>query len=238
MINAEKIKNFWDNRGKKFASRPSENMANLEEDPTLLALKIRLEQEVVMPRIKLHDDMNVLDLGAGYGQWAFRFAPFVRTVTAVEFSQPMLEAGVAEARRRGITNINFIHSAVEKFTTTNTYSLVFISGLFMYLNDFQASLAVKTASAAVEAGGSLFLRESISLLGHRYIIDDRYSAAANDNYSALYRMPEEFITMFTNQGLNLIEHANMFSDGCPLNKWNETRLHFFLFNKKENKDVR
>lgn len=233
MIDTAKIKDFWDARGKKFGCSPSEEMANLEADPELLALKIKLEQEAVLPRLNLGPDMDVLDLGAGYGQWAFRFAPRVRSVTAVEFSLPMLESGIAEAKRRALSNISFVHCAAEDFTPFRLWPLVFISGLFMYLNDVQAERVAKRAVESLAPGGRIFLRESVSLIGKRYSIDDRWSQAAQANYSALYRMPEEFQDMFVGLGLQPLEHGNMFPDGCRLNKWSETRLRFYVFEKPE-----
>lgn len=231
MINPEKIKKFWDERGEKFGDVPTNEMANLEPSQELQALKIALEQEAVNRHIILNSDMDILDLGAGYGQWAFRFAQAARSVTAVEYSLPMMKAGIAEAKRKGVENINFVHCAAESFKPQKTYSLVFISGLFMYLNDTQASAVSEIAAKALCRGGRLFLRESVSLLADRYTIEEQYSKAAGANYSALYRKPDEFIKMFEEQGLQMLEDGNMFPDGSPLNKWKETRLKFYLFKK-------
>lgn len=226
MIDEHKVKNFWESRGQKF-SVPTGEMANLEPNPQLQEMKQLQEQEIVMPRLSLSQDMDVLDLGAGYGQWALRFAPHVRSVTAVEYASSMLEAGRKEAERQQFHNISFVHSAAEDFRPAQPYSLIFISGLFMYLNDNQAKKVADMALKSVLPGGKVFLRESISLLDKRYIIDDRWSEASQANYSALYRRPAEFVELF--KGLELIDDGHLFPDGCPLNKWKETRLHFFLF---------
>ncbi|MEH3119039.1 MAG: methyltransferase domain-containing protein [Methylorubrum populi] len=47
----------------------------------------------------------VLDLGCGGGHVAYAVAPQVRSVTALDLSQPMLDAVADEARRRGLTNL-------------------------------------------------------------------------------------------------------------------------------------
>lgn len=231
MIDANKIKRFWDERGRRYGDRPSEDQANLEPDPNLLDLKVRLEKEAILPRLPLAGNADVLDLGAGYGQWAFRFAPLVRSVTAVEYSEPMLDSGRAEASRRGIDNVAFVRCAAESYAPRRQFDLVFISGLFMYLNDKQAEAVADMAAAAVNPGGKLFLRESASMLQERYMIEERYSKAADALYSALYRLPEEFTRMFASRGLDLLEEGNLFADGCPLNKWRETRLRFYLFGR-------
>lgn len=226
MIDEHKVKNFWESRGQKF-STPTGEMANLEPNPQLQEMKQRGEQDIVMPRISLKHDMDVLDLGAGYGQWALRFAPHVHSVTAVEYASSMLEAGRKEAERQQLHNISFVHSAAEDFKPKQSYSLIFISGLFMYLNDDQAKRVADIALKSVRPGGKVFLRESISLLDKRHIIDDCWSEASQANYSALYRRPHEFLELFN--GLKLMEEGHFFPDGSPLNKWKETRLHFYLF---------
>lgn len=233
MIDRRDIKNFWEARGKKFAA-PTEAMANLESSPELLSLKVAQEQNVVLPRLDLKPDMDVLDIGAGYGQWSMRFAPHVRSVTAVEYADSMLRAGVEEAKSRNLANIHFIPSAAEDFIPEKNYQLVFISGLFLYLDDPQAEKVASMAMNALAPGGRLFLREAISMLDRRHVIENRWSTAMESNYSALYRLPEEFIQLF--KKLRLVERGHFFPDGSPLNKWKETRLHFYLFAKGEDSE--
>lgn len=233
MIDRHTIKNFWEARGKRFEA-PTEAMANLEPNPELLGLKVAQEQNVVLPRLDLKPDMDVLDIGAGYGQWSMRFAPHVHSVTAVEYADSMLQAGVEEAKKRNFTNLRFIHSAAEDFIPDKKYQLVFISGLFLYLDDPQAEKVANMAMTALAPGGKLFLREAISLLDQRYMIEDRWSTAMESNYSALYRLPEEFIRLF--KKLRLVERGHFFPDGSPLNKWKETRLHFYLFANGEDSE--
>lgn len=56
---------------------------------------------------------RVLDLGCGGGHVAYAVAPHVRTVTALDLSQAMLDAVEAEAARRGLTNLDTRRAAVE-----------------------------------------------------------------------------------------------------------------------------
>ncbi len=56
---------------------------------------------------------NVLDLGCGGGHVAYAVAPHVRSVTALDLSQGMLDAVAEEARRRGLANITTRRASVE-----------------------------------------------------------------------------------------------------------------------------
>lgn len=231
MIDARKIRAFWDERGKRF-ERVIAEMANLEPDPGLQAMKSRLEREMILPRLNLNPEMRILDLGAGYGQWAILMAPFVKEVCAVEYSRSMLEAGRKEVLEKGLANITFINSAAEDFLVDEEWDLVFISGLLLYLDDEQARAVGRNVAGMVGAGKRVFLREAVSLLPSRYIIDSEWSDALASQYSALYRREEEIMKLF--KPLSLIDKGYMFPDGSPLNKWKETRLKFFIFEKMVN----
>lgn len=56
---------------------------------------------------------RVLDLGCGGGHVAFRLAPLVGRVAALDMSAHMLEAVAAEAARRGLGNIATEHGTAE-----------------------------------------------------------------------------------------------------------------------------
>src|SRR5690606_37096430 len=100
MINQEKVKAFWDARAASYGSLDFESIVNLEQDPALLALKIRKESEKVFSYLGELSGRSVLDLGAGVGQWSFRFAERGAQITAVEYSEPLARIGEEEARRR------------------------------------------------------------------------------------------------------------------------------------------
>ncbi|CAO4179775.1 class I SAM-dependent methyltransferase [Methylorubrum populi] len=55
----------------------------------------------------------VLDLGCGGGHVTYAVAPHVRSVTALDLSQAMLDAVAAEARRRGLDNVQTRQASVE-----------------------------------------------------------------------------------------------------------------------------
>ncbi len=232
MLDPSSIKSFWDNRSNTYKKIPFESIANLEQDPYNLELKIKEEKSKIfnwLPDIK---DKNILDLGAGVGQWAFRFAEKKpRKITAVEFSENLALIGQNEAKRLGIENINFVVSPAESFNIQELFDIIFISGLFVYLNDDQAETLVANLKYLSDKKSVILVRDGTSV-NTRYEINNKFSEHLQEKYSATYRTVAEYIDLFNKNEFKLIKDKNMFPEGHPLNKYPETRLRLFLFRKR------
>lgn len=229
MVDKNKIKSFWDKRADTYQNLAFESIANLEQDPENLKLKIQLETEKVGDYLDSIQGKSVLDLGAGVGQWAFRFVEGgASSVTAVEYSAPLAEIGRKEAARRGSKNIEFVVSGAEEFLSDQTFDIVFISGLFVYMTDEQANLLASHLSSFCHEGTMVLLRDGTAV-EKRYEINNRMSDHLQTLYSAIYRTRQEYIDLFKKFGFSLERDENMFYDGCPLNKYPETRLRIYRF---------
>lgn len=228
-IDPAKVKQFWDRRGAKLGSVPMESIANLEEKPELLALKTQLEQQCILPLLPLSPEAEVLDLGAGVGQWTFRFAPRVRRVVAVEYAGSLAAIGRAEAAKRGVANVEFVVAPAETYQSADPFDVVFISGLFVYLTDQQAERLMANVRSLVKPGGIIILRDGTSILGRRHQIVNRFSDILQAYYSAVYRTGDEYRNIFAAAGFVLVKDGQVFPEGCALNKFPETRLRFYVF---------
>lgn len=234
MINPEKVKQFWESRAQVYTKVALESVANLEQDPANLKRKIDDETSKVFGWLGDISGKSVLDLGAGVGQWSFRFAERgASKVFAVEYASGLAHIGSAEAVQRNMPQVEFFVSAAEKFNSTQQFDLVFISGLFVYLNDDQAAELLAKLPSFVRDDGLLLLRDGTSVNG-RHEIDDCFSEHLGQNYSATYRSSVEYVQIFSAAGFDCIQDENMFPEGHPLNKYPETRLKLFLFQKKNN----
>lgn len=229
IMDKEKIKKFWDERASTYNSVSFESIANLEEDPENLQLKIELETTKVFDFLGDIKGYRFLDLGAGVGQWAFRFVEHgAKLVKAVEYSADLASIGAVEAANRGVDNLEFLVSPAEEFIAADTYDIVFISGLFVYLNDEQSDRLMKNIKHALGPDTIICLRDGTGLV-KRHEIDDKPSAHLKANYSATYRTRSQYINLFKESGFSLIKDDDMFDDDCPLNKYPETRLRIYLF---------
>lgn len=229
MKTEENIRAFWEARGDKYNKVPFESLSNFEENPQILKERITAEKNLVFSKLLLNENQTILDLGAGVGQWAFRFAPLVNKIVAVEFALSQIEIAKREQAKRRIDNITFIHSSAESFISNEKFDVIFISGLIVYLNEKQFSKLIVNAKKMLKPKGILFLREPSSILDERYAIIDQYSEALKANYSAIYRTPDEIISLFETAGFIRLEDGQVFTEGSPLNKFPETRLKYYIF---------
>lgn len=231
-IDQEKVKRFWDERANSYNNVAFESVVNLELDPDNLALKIQLETEKVFDYIPDVGGQSILDLGAGVGQWAFRFSERgADQVVAVEYSSELVRIGRTEANVRGIDSVEFVVSPAEQFTTDLEFDTVFISGLFVYLNDQQAEDLSANLPSMTKSSGRIVLRDGTSL-GARYEINESFSEHLQTDYSAIYRTREEYEELFFRAGFQLVRDENVFYEGCPLNKYSQTRLRIYEFRSR------
>jgi SAM-dependent methyltransferase len=227
------VRRFWDAQARKLAAvQVASSVTNLEEDPELVAEKIAHERARVLEFVELAPELRVLDLGAGIGAWSLFFAPSVREVVAVEYSEPFVRFGREEQARQGIANVEFVVSPAEAFTADEPFDLAFISGLMIYLNDQAARALVRNLRSLVRPGGKVVLRDGTGV-PERHEINDRFSEALQARYSAVYRTREEYVALFREAGCELELDGNMFPEGHRLNKYPETRLRLYRFVRRE-----
>jgi len=232
MIDQDKVKRFWDGRATMLHKVAFESVANLEQDSDNLKLKIDDETAKVFDWLPDLHGLSILDLGAGVGQWSFRFGERgAGRVLAVEYAQGLADIGQAEATGRGMHQVAFQVASAEDFDTHEQFDLVYISGLFVYLNDAQAERLLSRLHRFVRDGGLLMVRDGTGVAG-RHEIDDRFSEHLGERYSATYRTRDAYVDAIAGSGFDLLRDENMFPEGHALNKYPETRLRLYLFRKR------
>lgn len=85
---------FWDRRADRYAAQP-------------IADQTAYETKLAETRRHLRPDMDVLEFGCGTGSTAIIHAPFVRQITAIDFSARMIAIARTKAAAAGITNVSF-----------------------------------------------------------------------------------------------------------------------------------
>ena len=96
--------------------------------------RFRAETRIVRRLLRgIEHDGTVLDLGSGVGYWAEEFAHNFSQVVAVEGSNALYQA--LEERCTPYSNIRTLHGDVLTFEPDAHYSLVFLVGLLMYLDE-------------------------------------------------------------------------------------------------------
>jgi SAM-dependent methyltransferase len=130
---------------------------------------------------------TLVDLGAGTGVFALAAAPFCRRVVAVDISTPMLAAVDAQARRRGITNLECVRSG---FLTYEHHGeqpdFVYSRHALHHLPDFWKAVALARIAAMLRPDGVFRLRDLV------YSFDPREADRALEAWLArAVRRPED-----------------------------------------------
>ena len=229
-IDSKKVKEFWASQIKKLGKVPLESIANLEENPKLLEIKLQREREKIFQYVLLDKNTTLLDLGAGVGTWSFLFAEKCKKVVAVDYTEKFVELARQEAQKRNIVNVEFICQPAQQFLSNIMFDVIFISGLFVYLNDEECEQLLSKIPSYSKVGCSLILRDGTGILG-RYEIHDKYSENLHAYYNAIYRTREAYIQMFKGIGFEFVKDENMFEEESVLSKYPETRLRIYSFKR-------
>jgi trans-aconitate methyltransferase len=157
---------------------------------------------------------SVLDLGSGVGYWAEEFAHRFSRVIAVEGSNALYQA--LDERCAPIPNILTLHGNVLAFEPDGQYSLVFLGGLLMYLNENDVIALLQKLVPCLGPEGTILCREST--------VRGETVTRAGD-YPVVYRSVSDYKRIFKQCGLTL-KHVErnepyvLMQMGCELiKKW-------------------
>jgi len=227
-IDMNSIQKFWNRRAKN--EKIDVSTCNFEKDDYLKKLKMDIEEKKIYDYLELKKDYRVLDLGCGWGNWAFKLSDKVKEIYAVDFVKEFIDEGIQISLKRNVRNIRFFVSSVQNYNTYEKFDIVFCSGIMAYLNDIIFEKVLSNICKYAKDESQVLVREPTGIIG-RYEVNNKYSEALKDYYSATYRTREEFIDAFEKKGFKLIKDDDMYPEGSPLNKWPETRLRIYSFRR-------
>lgn len=157
---------------------------------------------------------TVLDLGCGVGYWAEAFAQQFSAVVAVEGSSNLYRE--LRTRCARYTNIKSVHSNVLSFQPEGEFSLAFLGGLLMYLDESDVVALLSKLRKRLGPDGVILCRESTV---------KNNTLTLSGDYSVVYRSIESYRRIFKNSGLAVrtIERNEpyvLLQVGCELiDKW-------------------
>jgi len=157
--------------------------------------KFRFHAEAMIVRRLLHGiehDGAVLDLGSGVGYWAEEFASRFSQVIAVEGSNALYPA--LDERCGPIPNIRILHGNVLAFEPDSQFSLVFLGGLLMYLNETDVIALLQKLRPYLGPEGIILCRES-TVRGE--------AVTRTGDYPVVYRSVSDYEGIFKQCGLSL-----------------------------------
>jgi ubiquinone/menaquinone biosynthesis C-methylase UbiE len=138
-------------------------IASLEEEMRRLQTQADLFSVFVDESVKKIDvtpNMSAADVGCGTGDVSFKIAQLLSngTVTGIDANPTAIDFCKTEARRRGISNVNFlIRDALKTEFQSHSFDLVYSRFLFQHLKDPAACLTEMLR--IVKPGGSVMVED-------------------------------------------------------------------------------
>lgn len=111
-------------------------------------------------RMPLKESDRVIDVAAGTGLLSFAVSPYVKSVTAVDITEAMLEQGRKAAAEKGATNVTFIKGSAYDLREEGTYDAAICRFAFHHLE--KPEEAFNEMVKAVRPGGLVAVIDMIA----------------------------------------------------------------------------
>ena len=117
--------------------------------------------QVIIDQLGLVPGIHIADLGSGVGHYGLAAAPLIGSgrVHAVDVQKDLLEKLLAEARHRGLTNIDTVWGDLEKLGGTrlkdHSIDYVFVTNILFQVEDKVTFL--KEIARITKAGGKVLV---------------------------------------------------------------------------------
>ncbi len=189
------VESYFDGAGGTTAASMS-MMAHGHNLPlNAVAHRITMEQRTIRDWLDTVPDAGkVLDVGCGAGAWVEIFARRYGSAIGVERSQLMVDA--ARDRVRHLSNAQILLGDGRKDLPDGPFDMIFVGGLFMYLNDADAVSLLGALKDRLGVGGSIILRESTVRTG---------LLLAKGEYQAVYRSVDLYRRLFQESDIPCLE---------------------------------
>ncbi len=103
-------------------------------------------------------EARVLDLGCGWGTFTFAFAPTVREVVGVDFSQKSVTGCLRRARRMGLRNVRFVRAdAARTGFEDETFDVIVAADLLEHLYPDQTDEVLDECRRLLKRGGRIVI---------------------------------------------------------------------------------
>lgn len=195
---------FWTNRAQRDDTVFAANLSDYV--PNLAKYKDKHECSRILKILRDRPKKKVLDLGCGTGRMAHFFSRISESVSAVDFSGPLIS--LAEKYYSSSENIDFQVCNITEYLKDERYDVIFLGGVLSYLEDDDMQKVLANLKCMLSPGGCIILRDSF-YLRKRKILFKKYKKDLADEYSIVYRSRAEFENMMQENGFRK-EDENLF----------------------------
>jgi|LSQX01.3.fsa_nt_gb 2-polyprenyl-3-methyl-5-hydroxy-6-metoxy-1,4-benzoquinol methylase len=201
-LDSQRIMAWWNNQAQ---SNPDSAGILPMRNEQFIGMLYRQEAEWLHFRrvLPLTHKTRVLELGCGAGRWSLKFAPLVKRVVGVDFSENMIQLARAKNQNNCFSHLEFHVAPVQDVILNEMFDIIYLSGVTSYLTDEQLRQTLRNTQKMLATGGYIVERTSISL-PRREVFDD-------GDYQGIYRTIQEEISLFDEFGFHIIYRASSYT---------------------------
>lgn len=209
-IEYDKVKDFFNKRYNK--GLESDLLIGIYENKDIAEVR-NLEQDELMLKTIDFDGKKVLEIGCGGG----RFTEFIYDKCSAYLGFDLTEDHIESAKKNyDYDNCEFqVMSAVDlkidDFLIEPPFDIILISQVLLFINDDDLSILMEELNKITSENKQVFITETTAH-DSRLTLKDFYSSSLEDDYNAIYRTKEEFLSFFDKLNYKEIKTYDMFMD--------------------------
>ncbi len=236
VINEEAVLNFFESRARQKENSHPLTMT-MYQSVELATQRDAHEKSLILPKLQISADANVLDIGCGNGRWYASLQPEGVHYTGIDFSPSLI--AIAKEKYQSDERCNFFVKRAYDLSHELTvpsgrpFTHVIISGVLLYLNNKEVEQVFQNLAAIIKQGTIIFIREPLSL-EQRLTLKSHWSEELKAQYNAVYRTSEELLSLVNDAAdtlpLELLDSGPLYPD--DLNNRKETQQHYFIYKRK------
>lgn len=161
-------------------------------------------------------ETRVLEIGPGGGKWTVRMAPRVRTLTAFDVAQGMLDRTRERVTREGIDNVSYVLGNGRDMSAVASASvdLVFSFDVFVHIALEDTVAYVAEIARVLRDGGVAIIHHAVSDMPNAWdrieAHNDWYRHGANTLGQFYYYSQNALDRMYTRYGLRILSAYNYY----------------------------
>lgn len=234
-IDAAEVLDFFEQRAAKAGTLgPTRAVIYQDKHADLAERRDAAEKALLLPKMAIGPQDRVADVGCGTGRWAEALIPLCAYYHGCDVSPGLIE--IAQRRysqwsnRAAFSVVPADGVSLETLGEDRPFNRLIAFGVFMYMNDAEASVAMRGISAIAHPKARFVLREPIGV-SERLTIKEHFSADMEQTYNAIYRTEAELMELahpLFESGFECVEQGDVYADQA-LNNRAETRQRWYVF---------
>ena len=221
----ESASEFW-NKYSQRKDLSEHSLMNLNPDPDHAYQKFVFETERLSQLVDFEKNWSVLDLGGGVGYWSTFFLETCASVTLVEREAAFIEI----AKNELDPAISIVQDDCVNYSThENSYDVVFMSGVSIYLDDFTLRRCMANMKKYLKSSGIFIHRDAFGV-DEQFNLVEKYSENLQEVYTAKYRTRPEYDSIFIDEfGMKKLIDVDMYDVDAVKRRWKETDLRIAVY---------